>query len=379
MRIINAATYRFTLPLARPLNLKGEQIAERSGILVRLTDDHENSAWGEVSPLPGFSSENLERAQQELGLISTRLLSTDRIPEGIECIKGGHESWTGNGGISPSVRFGIETALLQLVSQRQRITLRHLLNLNARDAVPVNGLLMGEEAELVEQVRRLLDCGYSTFKLKVGRRLIGDDVTIVHWLRETVGNGARIRLDANRAWSLEEAYSFAEAVKTAGIDYIEEPVRDYLAVLQLINKGNFPLPISIDESLAALNPEGLDTVSGIKGIIVKPTLLGLETALCFARAANRKGMVAIISSSFETSIGLGYLAEIAASLNIGLGGAKTAVGLDTLGWLAEDLVTDPLQLDGGAIKLQDRPKTETRIRYDVLTEIQYDRHPQSSP
>ena len=63
MKIRRTDVYRYTLPLKEPLTLRGETFAEREGLLLRVESDTGAHGWGEAAPLPGFSTENCDQAE----------------------------------------------------------------------------------------------------------------------------------------------------------------------------------------------------------------------------------------------------------------------------------------------------------------------------
>jgi O-succinylbenzoate synthase len=241
--------------------------------------------------------------------------------------------------------------VLGLVGAERGVPLRELLRADARNTVRVNALVAGDEDACYDQVVRLSGEGFRAFKLKVGRRRLDEEIRLVGGVRELVGEEATLRLDANRAWRLEEALVFGRAVARSNIDYIEEPTADVRALRDHAARHGFPLPVALDESLRTLDPTELRELGAIgwaKAVILKPTLLGLERTLSLAEEARRSGLRAVLTSSFESSVGLGILAEVAASLN---GDDDVPMGLGTASWLADDLTEEPLAPVGGRIDL----------------------------
>ena len=62
MNLAGFDLYRYSLPLRRPLTLKGVTLQRREGLLLRLSGDDGSEGWGETAPLPGFSEESLDEA-----------------------------------------------------------------------------------------------------------------------------------------------------------------------------------------------------------------------------------------------------------------------------------------------------------------------------
>jgi len=344
----------------------GEELKAREGMLIRLAGgDNTIVSWGEIAPLPGFSRESIGDVVKQL--LSLRLvLKGINIPDADELIKldGAFESWLGSYRLSASVRFGLETAVLQQIAKEQQVPLRKFISAEVVDIVPVCALLSGTNDQILKKAGTIRGEGYKAAKLKVGRQDLEDDITMVHTVREKIGTTMALRLDANRAWKIEQATTFMERVKDCNIEYIEEPARDYLGILQLCNRARNLIPIALDESLRSILK--LDPVPGIDTIILKPTMLGFERAVQLSRRAAELGMKAIVSSSFESGLGFLTLAELAAALK---DAQITPVGLDTNNSFAYDILEKSLEIIKGQINLTGEPARDPQPRFDRLEEV----------
>jgi len=347
--------------------VKDAKLTERSGLIIELTDEHGHTGLGEASPLPGFSSENQILA--ELQLLSLRhALKGTEIPENLEELSGGFERWLEQYGLAPSVRFGFETALLNLLAVSRKIPLRRLISDRSRDSISINRLLSGSPAEILDKAARLRGEGYKAVKLKVGQGPLHEEIQLTREVRKRIGDDVALRLDANRSWSVEDTFIFVRGVADCRIDYIEEPVYNYSMLVSMCNKVGLPLPVAVDESLRELTPEALAPLPNLKAIVLKPTMLGLERSMQFGRKATSMGITPVVSSAFETSLSLTALAELAACLNT----TDVPVGLDTLEWFAKDLLARPLQIERGRLNLSESVVRFDELRRDLMQEAVYD-------
>jgi O-succinylbenzoate synthase len=244
------------------------------------------------------------------------------------------------------VKFGIESAVLNLASKHAGQTLAQFLGGDCVD-VPTAALLQGTHAQVIEDAKRLSDLGYKTFKLKVGDRNIALDVKKVQDLRVIIGKDALIRLDGNRVWSLKEALIFAELTGHDRIEFIEEPLSDPSRLNEFYQQTHWP--IALDETLLVLRcgitapgrcSPTLANSEGVKAFVLKPTILGgIIITLDWIAEARSQGKKAIISSSFESPLGLKTLANLACLTG------QTA-GLGTERWFRN---TKPLVNESGII------------------------------
>ena len=352
MKISRFRICRFRLPLKEPLTINKKSLKERAGLLVELTNEQGCVAIGETSPLIGFSPENEQLAQRQLRRLRAEV-DGSRIPEDLEVLCGGFDGWLGGFGLAPSVRFGFETAVLGLSAATKGLALPTLLCNKPSAVVCVNGLLAGTRQAVIAKAERLLAAGFRAFKLKVGRYALDKDVDLVRQLRDLIGHDAVLRLDANRAWNVEQTLAFARRLEGTPVDYLEEPVGSVEMLVSLLQEPAMSLPVALDESLVNMAPEDLASWSKIKAVVLKPTLLGFEKTIRFARTAMHLGMTPVVSSAFESGVGVTILAQIASSINQG----KVPAGLDTLDRFAEDLLQTPLTIEHGELTVPALPNT----------------------
>ena len=355
--------YRYRLPLAAPLRLAGRVIHERAGILVRIDSDSGVSGWGDAAPLPGFSRESIEEAEAELMAWAGRLRGAGFDPCGDD-----PESRPGfepAAEAAPSVRFALETALAGL-SRRLRDEAAPELPC-FEGVVPLNGLLAGSREQVLADARRLKDGGCRAVKLKVGRGPVAEDVELTRAVREAIGDAVSLRLDANRSWSLEQAVAFGGELGDAGVEYLEEPLRDPGQLRALFDATG--IPVALDESLLELRPDDLEGRREVGAVVLKPTLLGgIARAGEWAARASALNIRPVVSSCFESGVGLLALAALAWDCT----GDAVPAGLDTYRWLAADVVEPRLPLRAGAIEWSGAMARGHRIDGSRLSEIRYD-------
>jgi len=364
VKIAQFHLHEYALPLKRPLVIGRETHHRRHGCVIELKDETGTVCFGEVAPLGGYSDESQTDVETELRLLRSSLVGSE-IPEHLEELSGGFDSWLGRYQLAPSVRFGFESAVLIMAAKLRRVSLARLLSDKPLKRVSVNALLTGDHGEVLAQVRRGLELGYSAFKLKVGGRPVDDDIRLTREVRDLIGPDAALRLDANRRWTRHEFNQFAHEVRGIGIDYIEEPISDISLLHRLTDIEDTEAPLALDESLRMISPDELHQWPGVKAIVLKPTQLGLERAVRSARAATRLGITSVFSSSYESSLGLTIIAHIAAAYSA----TDTPTGLDTVGVFQEDLLTPSLTIKGGQVVIDELPDVVQSINRDRFKEI----------
>lgn len=336
MRIAGFHVTPYTLPLIEPVSWGGEIHRQREGWLLRLDSADGLSGWGDAAPLPGFSHETLDEARHALEVLGEALSGQDIDPAQVLLPFGAIAQGLDAMGHPPSARFAFDLALADLAAQTSGRTIPQVLHPDPDVTLPLNGLLMGDSEDVLADAERYVSEGYAAVKLKVGRGDLEAEAYRVQALRQRVGASVEVRLDANRAWSVEQATAFAEAIEGADIAYIEEPLSDATDLPALWHDTG--LAVAVDESV---QESGEAAIRGwAAAAILKPTLLGgLAATLRLAFHARSVGVRPVLSAAFESGVGLRGVAALAAAT-----GAEPA-GLDTYRWLAEDVLPDRLPLD----------------------------------
>ncbi|MCD6249534.1 MAG: o-succinylbenzoate synthase [candidate division Zixibacteria bacterium] len=362
MTIARADIFSYDLPLVRPLQLRGQTLISRSGFLIRLVSDSEHIGWGEAAPLPGFSVESAEDVVAELKELK-RLLPGSKLPPNLSDLTGQFHSWPSSHRWTNSVNCALEMAALNLIANEQAISLSRLLSEQPLETVYINGLIVDTEG-VAEATRVLKRDGYRAVKLKVGSNSIDVDIERTQDAFHELGNTTTLRLDANRAWSFEDAYRFAAGITDCEIEYIEEPLADPKLLRKFSKRTG--LAIALDESIGDLTPDTLTESDHVGAVILKPTLLGgFERTAIWARKAQKCGIKAVISSCFESSIGIAALAQLTATFNT----LNTPVGLDTPSWLKHDLLLEPIDRAHGRMRIVQIAQVASQVNEYILKEI----------
>jgi len=361
MKIVDARLFQYRLPLARPLILKSHRVMAREGLVVQLTDQDSHVGWGEIAPLPGFSAETLSEARDSAIRFLRNLRSRD-LPEAGSLLEMGIGLLTDDQ-VPPSVACGVETAIMNFSAHWRGVEPRHLFDPSAPNSIPINGLLTGSKEEVVAQARQMTSSGYEALKIKVGSESVAKEIDKVKSVRTIIPPHTKLRLDANQAWGFDTAVLFGKSVSHLDIEYIEEPLADSRRLEQFHEQTG--LAYAVDESVTAMSPERLAPAKGLVAIILKPTILGgLAVTWRFVRHAKEIGLKPVVSSAFESSIGLLALANLACAT-----APTIACGLDTASWFADDLLVNPVRTADGRLHLADYSIDCMAVRRELLVEI----------
>ena len=209
----------------------------------------------------------------------------------------------------PYAKGAVEMAAYDLVGRSLGVPVHTLLGGRARDWIPVThsiGLLDIDEA--VEECRQVVDEGIRTIKLKVG--VDPDrDVTLVRRVREAVGEGVDLCVDANSGYRTpHEAIQIVRRMEAFRLKYVEQPVAG-IARLARVARA-IDAPVMADESAwnkhDALDIAKEGEIDIVSIYTTKPG--GLYRAMEVAAVASAAGIVCNVNGSVET--GVGNLANI---------------------------------------------------------------------
>ena len=354
MKLFGASLFRYRLPLTEPVQLPAQMLTEREGILLRIAGEDGVEGWGEAAPLPGFSYDTLEETTRAL-----RVLVRDVNAGGWHMEAGmlGHPA----GGYRLKLPFAASAALDSVLrdldaAERGKLPPQALTHETLPETIHLAALLDGEPEVVLRKAREAAESGFRAVKLKVGRRLLDDDADLVHQVARVLGPRVFLRLDANRAWSFDEATRFFELIREADVAYVEEPLlaEEILALPDLAAKTG--MPIALDETIA--DPTLADhfwPFHFARALVLKPTILGgVRAAFDKIWKLHKLGVVPVVSSAYESGIGTRGGLVLAAAFAAEFG--PIPAGLGTYCRLADDVLTERLPLDGPEISLEEALK-----------------------
>ena len=306
----------FRIGLTEAIETARGTIFDREGRVLVVQDDAGHWGRGEVAPLPGWSSVSLDEADAQLELAARRIR---------------HDGFdTADLGLAPEIRAAVDCARRSLDAARADEPLwRHLGGVSGD--ISVNALVVGARPDdLASSTRRAIADGTMTLKAKLG---MGDDAARLRSIASELIDGALVRLDANAAWTADEAIGHiedAQAILGERLEYVEDPVAD-LADLGVV-RAAVAARLAVDEVVR--RPSDVDAVveAGLADVlVVKPALVGgITDTMALAERAASGGLDVVLTSIYDGPVGLSAWCHLAASL-----GGSRAHGLGTATLLAD--------------------------------------------
>jgi O-succinylbenzoate synthase len=182
-----------------------------------------------------------------------------------------------------------------------------------RDRIPVNCTVPAVGPEQAAEIVRAAGC--RTAKVKVAERgqVLADDIARVEAVRDVLGAHGRIRIDANGAWTVDDAAAAVKLLDAAagGLEYAEQPCATVEELATL--RRRIDIPIAADESIRRVDdPLRVKRLEAADIAVLKVHPLG-GVRSCL-RLAEELGLPVVVSSAVETSIGLAAGVALAAAL-----------------------------------------------------------------
>ncbi|CAB5239419.1 unannotated protein [freshwater metagenome] len=233
-----------------------------------------------------------------------------------------------------------------------------------RKLIPINATLPALNSR--DEIAKVLSWypGAQVIKIKVGSDLTADLARIA--IAHEISPNAKLRLDVNGNWNVEEAlefiYAFFDEWDEELLEYIEQPCRSLDELRELKAALMVPVLIAGDEVIRkAEDPFDLDLEDAVDILMLKVAPLGgIERSLAIAK---HHGLPAVVSSALDSAVGVGYGIRLAAVLPQ----LDYACGLATGQLLAADVANLPIE--NGFVKVGDvTPSEVSMIEHEASTE-----------
>ena len=329
---VERSVFKLSIPLKEPFVTSGGVVSARELLLLRLEARDGTVGYGEAAPFEPYDGVPLERAAAAL---------------------------TGGGGRRPpQARAAEEIARLDLHARQEERPLAE----PRRDALPVNmTLAAGPPQEIAERARAGLREGYACFKLKVG---LPDDPARVAAVREAVGPWPALRVDANGAWSVDEAVRAIRGIEEYDLEFVEQPSRTLRELAEV--RQRVSTPIAADESVASLRElrravelEACDVVN-----VKLAGAGGFRPARELLREARSNGLDAFLSSTLDGPWGIAAALQLAAAEELTL-----ACGLATLDLFDSPVAAALPRPRGGTLSVPHGPGLGFSIEDEHLASV----------
>lgn len=337
------------IPTIRPHKMAVATMQTQTLVLIKITTEDGFTGWGEATTIGGlgYGEESPESVKTNIDTYFAPLLKTLsglNIAQTMQIIQ---RNINGN----RFAKCAIQTALLDIQSQRLGIPVSELLGGRLRDSISVLWVLASGDTEkdIAEAKKMIAAKRHNIFKLKIGSRPLQQDVEHVLAIKQALGDEISIRVDVNRAWSELTAIKGIKMLQDGGIDLIEQPcaIQNIDAMQRLT--GKFDIAIMADESL--MGPQSayeLAKRNAASVFAVKVAQSGGLTEACeVGKLANLAGIDLYGGTMLEGAVGTIASAHVFSTFS------NLAYGTELFGplLLTEQILKTPLQYENFELKI----------------------------
>jgi o-succinylbenzoate synthase len=305
---LKANYYKYQLIFKRPAGTSRGILRTKDTYI--LTIEHQGKkAYGECALFRGLSADDQPDYEERLDWLTQNI----HLPQ--ETILQELKDYS-------SIIFGYEQALLSLKAKNPFILFDNDFS-SETASIPINGLVwMGEKGFMLQQIKEKIAQGFSVIKLKIGAIDFQDELDLLKFIRKQFpANEIEIRVDANGAFSPQNALEKLKKLSDYNIHSIEQPIKakQFETMAKLCDLS--PIPIALDEELIgynhAVDKKAILTQINPQYIILKPALhggfIGTQSWINTAKELNIGWW---ITSALESNIGLNAIAQFTYNLNI---------------------------------------------------------------
>ncbi|MCA1053858.1 dipeptide epimerase [Rossellomorea aquimaris] len=350
MKIVHIETFRMSVPLHTPFKTALRTVHTAEGIGVKLICDNGINGWGEAPPtlvITGDSLKSIESAILDVmkpSLVGRDLLDHESVFQDM------HKLLVGNN----SAKAAVDMAIYDCLAQYSKLPLYKYLG-GYRDKLETDYTVsVNSPAEMAEDALLYSMRGFDVLKIKVGKDEIGTDIKRIQAIRQVIGEGVKIRLDANQGWEAKAAVRAIRKMEDLNlqIELVEQPVPAHdLEGLKKVT-DNVDTPIMADESVFTPQ-QAFQVLKTRSADLINIKLMkagGIYQALKINSMAEVCGVECMVGSMIETRLGISAAAHFAASKkNI------TRYDFDAPLMLSNDILAGGIHYRGKTITFPEAP------------------------
>jgi len=327
LKIIKIESHPYELKFKQPFKTAKAYYDYRNGTIIKIFIDN-LIGLGEVAPLTGFHQESLLECYYNLEAINQAVNNIDEMTaEELFDIFKLHADG------EPSLLFGLQTALFDVLSQKSEMPLNKYLNNNSSNAININGI-HGVHGP---------DNNFKIMKIKLGYNNIYDDIENMEKISSLYDVDTQFRIDVNGQLDLTKAIRFCKSMEKFNIEYIEQPLpKDELEDLSEL-RMHTDIPIAVDESLDSIkSAKKIIDSQAADVFVVKPMIIGDYNIISdIINLAHHNDIKCIITNMLDGAINRMACIHIASSNNI-----KNACGLSADDLFESNIYQTPKIING---------------------------------
>ena len=366
MKITAVEAIPFAIPYAKPLRFASGEVHVAEHVLVRVHTDDGLVGVAEAPPRPFTYGET----QESIVAVIRRIFAPEL--EGLspwqrEVVRARLHRTVGN----PAAKAAVDMALWDVLGKSTGLPVTELLG-GFTDELRVSHMVgfAPPQVMLAEAQRIRAEHGITTFKVKVGRRPHQLDVDACRALREGLGDDVELYVDGNRGWSASESAAALRAMDDLGLTLAEElcPADDVLGRRWLV--GQSRIPFVADESATTPGEVTRELLGGsATAISIKTARTGFSESRRILHQCEGLGVEVVLGNQIDGQLGTMCSTAFGAAFEHT---SRRAAELSNFLDMSDDLLTEPLRITDGVLRVRDRPGIGVEIDPDKLARYRQD-------
>ncbi|MBQ0825152.1 mandelate racemase/muconate lactonizing enzyme family protein [Streptomyces tagetis] len=367
MKIVQVETIPFAIPYARPLKFASGEVHTADHVLVRVHTDEGLVGTAEAPPRPYTYGETQESIIAVIEKIFTPQL-LGMTPLEREAVHERLDRTVGN----PAAKAALDMALWDILGQAAGLPVSALLG-GYTDRVRVSHMVgFAPAPEMVAEAEHMRSAyGVTTFKVKVGRRPYREDVAACRALREALGPDVELYIDGNRGWTVSESARALREMADLGLTFAEElcPADDVLGRRWLVAQS--PVLFIADESATRTGEVTRELLGGsATAISIKTARTGFTASQRILHECEGLGVEVVMGNQIDGQIGTLCSAAFGAAHRAS---SRHAGELSNFLGMTDDLLTEPLSIENGTLRVREGAGLGIDIDPDKLARYRQDR------
>lgn len=367
MKISRVEAIPFAIPYRKPMRFASGEVNGADHVLVRVHTDDGLVGTAEAPPRPFTYGETQGSIISVIeGLFAPQLAGLSPLER--EVIHARLNRTVGN----PTAKAAIDIAVWDVIGQALGSSVTDLLG-GYTDRMRVAHMVgFGEPEEMVVEAEHMrAACGITTFKVKVGRLPIDQDVAACRALRAALGDAVDLYIDGNRGWTAAESARALRAMDDLDLLFAEElcPADDVLGRRWLVTQSR--IPIFADESVSRAGEVTRELLGGAAtGVSIKTARTGFTQSQRVLGLCEGLGVDVVMGNQVDGQLGSLASAAFGAAFERT---SRRPGELSNFLCMSDDLLAEPLQIEGGTVHVRQSPGLGIEIDEDKLTHYRQDR------
>lgn len=368
MKITAVEAIPFAIPYSKPLKFASGEVHTAEHVLVRVHTDDGVVGVAEAPPRPFTYGET----QAGIVAVIDQLFAPALVGLALTEREVAHARIARTVG-NPAAKSAVDMAIWDALGRTLEVPVTSLLG-GFTDRMQVSHMLgFADPAAMVAEAEKIRDgYGISVFKVKVGRHPVTLDTAVVRALRDRFGDSIELYIDANRGWTASESLRAMRQMADLDLLFAEElcPADDVMGRRWLVER--LDVPFIADESVSTPADVTREVLSrSATAISIKTARTGFTTSQRVHHLAEGLGVEVVMGNQIDGQIGSACAVAFGAAFPLT---SRRAGELSNFLDMSDDLLTEPLQIRDGLLRVPPGVGLGITIDPDKLARYRTDRH-----